>query len=367
MEVALKNLNTLPVITWRWLKVNDLSLSYALPKIGTYHREVIKYEGEKILVTQDSSKPEFKNSIMDNGLSYGVSDELIEVAKNGYNSSLFIQSEKRVKEEEIIKIDYTMDDENLNLVDNNIIIANENSKMTIIMEYKTDGDVEAFHNGITRIYAKDGSEVTVIKVQMMNSKSHHFDSNVAFIGYGAKVNFISVELGGKFSISNYVSNLDNTSASSDLKSIYFGDKDRIIDLSYKMNHNAMRTESNIETKGALKDKSRKIFRGTLDFKKGSKLSKGAEEEYATLLNSGVKSDAIPLLLCDEDDVVGAHAASAGKIDEDKLFYIMSRGFNEIEAKKLIVEATFKPIIDAIPDEVTRTIIEDEIQRRLLSV
>ena len=69
-----------------------------------------------------------------------------------------------------------------------------------------------------------------------------------------------------------------------------------------------------------------------------------------LLDPTVKSISLPLLLCKEDNVVGNHAASAGQIDHNKLFYLMSRGFSEVEAKHIIVESMIRPIIDRIGDE-----------------
>ncbi|WP_302594024.1 SufD family Fe-S cluster assembly protein, partial [uncultured Megasphaera sp.] len=62
------------------------------------------------------------------------------------------------------------------------------------------------------------------------------------------------------------------------------------------------------------------------------------------------SISVPLLLCKEDDVVGNHASSAGQIDKDKLFYLMSRGFNEAGAQLIIVESNIRPIIDALGDK-----------------
>ena len=199
----------------------------------------------------------------------------------------------------------------------------------------------------------------------MNKDSENFDSNVSYVDYGAKVNYVNVELGSKKSFSNIVTNLDEDTAESNLKSIYLVDGDRYTDLNYIMNHRGRRTNSDMEIRGVLKDKGNKMFKGTLDFKKGASRSKGSEEEYAILLDPRVKSDAIPLLLCEEDDVEGQHAASAGKIDGDKLFYLMSRGLSEKESKKLIVEASFKPILDLIPVEVIRENIENEIHKKLV--
>lgn len=363
----LKDINRLPVITWRWLKVNDLSLkSTDLSKIPEYEHEFIKNSNyENIVLTKDLSKGEVFNNIFEKDMDYGVSKELLELAQKHYNSGAFIHVPKEEKLVEPVRIDYKMNKHNAFLVDNNVIIAEENSEITIIMEYGTEDQVAAFHNGLTKIYAKDGAKVNLIKTQTMNDSSKHFDSVAGFISYGAQINYISVELGADISVTNYVNNLNEPTGKSSLRSIYLGDGSRTIDLSYRMNHRGMRTFSDIETRGVLKDYSKKVFRGTIDFKKGAVKAKGAEEEYVILLDSTVKSDAIPLLLCDEDDVEGQHAASAGKINEDKMFYLMSRGFSEKQAKKLIVEASFRPIIDAIPSEEVKNYLDKEIQKRII--
>ena len=123
--------------------------------------------------------------------------------------------------------------------------------------------------------------------------------------------------------------------------------------------------SNIWVEGVLKDRAKKVFKGNIDFKKGCHKSKGSQMEEVLLLNSEVKTDSVPILLCGEEDVDGAHAASIGKIDEDELFYLMSRGFDYSEAQKLIIEARFNPIFDKIPEENLRRLLSEELNRRIL--
>ncbi len=113
------------------------------------------------------------------------------------------------------------------------------------------------------------------------------------------------------------------------------------------------------------DHARKIFRGNLKFERGSTKSAGEESEYVLLLDENVRSDALPALLCDEDDVSGEHAASAGQVDEDQLFYLMSRGFNLKEAKKLVIHGSFTPVIDRVGIDSIQERIEAELERRLL--
>ncbi|MFL0248418.1 Fe-S cluster assembly protein SufD [Candidatus Clostridium stratigraminis] len=370
-EKESKTLNTLPVITWRWLKVNELNLKdIKLSQIPAYNKSYInEMDFKDVIVKKMNSKLKPNENIkyfINKEENYGVSEEFTSLGEKHYNTGIYVHAPKNAKLTEPIRLSYNMDNENPMVMDLNFIVAEENSEITLVIDYSTDDKAEAFHNGVTKVYAKDNSIVNVIKVQRMNDKSYHFDSHIAYSGYNAKVNWLQIELGAKNSVTNYVNNLDEENSEANISSIYFADGDRNVDLSYLMNHRGRRSISNIETRGALKDKAKKVFRGTLDFKKGAVSSKGNEEEFAILLDKTVKSDAIPLLLCREDDVQGQHAASAGQIDSNKLFYLMSRGLDEKEAKKLIIEASYAPIIDKIPLEDLRNIISEEIHRRLLN-
>ncbi len=81
----------------------------------------------------------------------------------------------------------------------------------------------------------------------------------------------------------------------------------------------------------------------------------------------IRNISTPLLLCGEDDVEGAHAVSTGKIDEDILFYLMTRGLSEVEAKKVVVEASFAPVFEKIEDGALREQIASYVKERLRHV
>ena len=83
-----------------------------------------------------------------------------------------------------------------------------------------------------------------------------------------------------------------------------------------------------------------------------------------MLDPTVKSVSLPLLLCKEDNVVGNHAASAGQLDKTKLFYLMSRGFSEDEAKHIIVESMLRPVIDRLNDEELEEIVLQAVRAKI---
>lgn len=345
---------------WKRIRLED----FEFPNVTSYTKEYINFSNK--LPTGVSLSKITENIDLDRAKIQGVGEKFVSFANEFYNSGIALSLPKNTKIINPIKIEFNMDNKNPIVIDKNIIIAEANSEATIVFDYSSNEEVEGFHNGLTVVYAKENAVVNIIKIQRMNNNSRSFDSNIGFVEGQGKVNWLSVELGSSISGCNYTTFLEGESSESNLSSVYLGDGTRKMDLGYSMIHQGPRSISNIETKGVLKDQAKKVFRGNLDFKRGARRSRGVEEEYVILLDPTVKSDSIPALLCEEDDVEGEHAASAGQIDENRLFYLMSRGLDEKQAKKLIVEASFRPIIDKIPLEALRELISHEVERRLLN-
>ena len=92
-------------------------------------------------------------------------------------------------------------------------------------------------------------------------------------------------------------------------------------MNYVALHEGKKSVSEIRTNGVLHENARKLFRGTIDFKKGAAGAVGNEKEDVLLLDDDVVNQTIPLILCAEEDVEGNHGATIGKLDEDLVFYL----------------------------------------------
>lgn len=357
--VLTENINILPRISNRWLKVNHYEFNgeILLPN-EPFSKQFLSSSIPGNIVLKQAEKG--KTTALVPLLRYGVSDELVKLGEEHANGGFTLEIPENEKLEEPLRVRYDFDAKNPVLYDHNLIIAKKGSVATIIVEYKGD-EGKFFHNGVTKVFAEKGAQLTLIKVQRLSDSSIHFDSHYVDVGARGKVRYVQVELGSEQSITNYLGRIDEQSDAV-VDGMYLGDGERILDLNYHMVHTGYGSNSDILVKGALKDNSKKVFRGTLDFKKGAHLADGNEEEYVLLLDPTVKSDAVPLLLSEEDDVVGGHAASAGKVDEKQLFYLMSRGLNEEEATLAIVKASYQPVIDLLPEDLRESILEDLHQR-----
>lgn len=266
-----------------------------------------------------------------------------------YNSGFTLTLGENERIENPIYVEMKTDKNHSSLVDYNRIIAGKGSHATLILHYKQQDSTPSFHNGYTDILAHPYSQLKIIKIYEYDNASTNFDTNVSKTLPFGNVDFVTVDFTQGTSVTQFINELDEGSHTH-YHSIYLGQNASKMDHHYKMVHLGKNSESYIDVKGALTDTASKIFRGTLDFRKGSKGSKGVEKEYVTLLSPLVKSHAIPALLCSEDDVEGEHAASAGQIDVNKLYYLMSRGLSLSGAKKLLVEASFSKALQEIPTD-----------------
>ena len=137
---------------------------------------------------------------------------------------------------------------------------------------------------------------------------------------------------------------------------YLGQKRQTVDMNLVVNHWGQKTTSEINAAGALKDNAQKIFRGTIDFKKGSADSIGNEQETVLMLGDGVANKTVPLILCAEENVVGNHGATIGEMDEDTLFYFESRGISAEEAENIMARAAIERLARTLADEAAQAAI-----------
>ena len=145
---------------------------------------------------------------------------------------------------------------------------------------------------------------------------------------------------------------------------YLGQKQQTVDLNLVVDHWGQKTTSEINAAGALKDDARKIFRGTIDFKKGSAGSVGNEQETVLMLGDGVVNKTVPLILCAEENVVGNHGATIGELDEDTLFYFESRGISAEEAENIMARAAIERLARTLQDETAQAAVLTELEEVL---
>lgn len=348
-------INETPRRTSRNFNINSIELKdFEIPK------DIMKFE--KLEIINDNSKIKIENKPETKSLVYGLGKELTNQVINESNAKIRLIVDSKRNEESIFN--FNLDEQNQNLIENIEIVANEGTKASLIFNIESKGIFRNYHNGIIKLLAKKNSNIHVIITNFLNDKSYNFLSIENEFEEEAQVQYTIIDFGGKMSATNYYSNEIGNNSKNTLHTIYIGKDEQVFDLNYIAELRGKKTDIDINVQGALKDKARKHFKGTIDFKAGAKKATGSENENCILLSDKAKSIALPMLLCSEEDVEGEHSSSAGKVDNKELFYIQTRGFDEKSAMKLLVRAKFNKILDDIKNEELKNKILNEIDKRL---
>ncbi len=333
-------INNTPVRTSRNYNANNIKIeNYSFPK--TFK----KFEDVSIIIPNDKNKLENDFDI-DKAITYGLGDEFNKLLDSSLNYKLKINVLNKRHNNTFITFNLK---NNRNLVSYIEIDSIKGAKGTIFIKFEGLDDKCFVYNRI-KANIEENSNIKVIVQNFLNDKSSFFSEYDSKVYESAKLDFNIVELGAKYSVSNYYSNLIGDYSKNYLNTIYIGKSKDLTDINYIIHENGKASEAYINVEGALKDEAVKHFKGTIDFKRGCKKAVGSETEYCTLLSDKARSLSLPMLLCTEEDVEGSHSSASGRIGEKELFYILSRGFSEKDAKKLLVRARFNKIIENISNE-----------------
>lgn len=345
-------LNETPVRTSKNYGINNI-------EIKDFEEPIIKEFNNIKIVDNENCVTSKKENI---NLKFGLGEYFLKQSNENSNVDLSINIEKKLKEP--IIVEFNFDEGNETLIDNINIKAQNGTKGNIIIIYRSKEDTLGYHNGVCNAQISENANIHITIVNLLNTKINNFYSVNSNLEEESNTAFSMVEFGGKYNVINYYANLRGYKTTNKLHSIYLGKEEQKIDLNYITELYGEKTNVDIEVNGALKDKAKKNFKGTIDFKTGAKKAKGKENEYCTLLSDTSYSKALPMLLCTEDDVEGQHSTATGKVDNQELFYIMTRGISEKEAKKIIIKAKFNSVIQEIKEEEIQRLILEEVDRRL---
>ena len=193
--------NETPVRTSRNFRINNITINNIdIPKKLNEFKNVDIF-ADKALIEKDVSQL---------NLAYGNGEILKENVRNEANNVLKITTNGINKQ---IRLIYTFDKENLNLINNIEFIINHDSNITIL--YKSNTNEEWFHNRIIRLIAKDNVKVNISIINMLNNNSYNFDTIDNKLESNSNVKYTIVDFGGKYSVSNYYSNIVGKYAKND--------------------------------------------------------------------------------------------------------------------------------------------------------
>ncbi len=241
------------------------------------------------------------------------------------------------------------------------ILAGEGERLTVVMDFTSapgDGGQIAVQ---TRFKARKNARVRLIQLQLLGSGYRMLNDIGGSCGDGASVEIVQLFLGGAETYAGCLAELDGMESALSADVGYLGREGQRFDMNYVANHRGRRSKSRIMAGGVLRDQAFKLFRGTIDFKAGAAGAEGEEQEDVLILGDDAVNQTIPLILCAEEDVQGSHGATIGRLDDELLFYLCSRGMSREKAEQVMTRAKLDKVCRRIGDEAARRLAQDYLE------
>jgi len=206
------------------------------------------------------------------------------------------------------------------------------------------------HAGCVELYVKDNAYLRYSTIENWSKNMLNLNTKKAIVGKNAQIDWVSGSFGSKISMLYPMSILNGEGAKTEYTGISFAGKGQNLDTGFKVIHNAPNTSSLINSKSISKNGGAATYRALVRINENSKNSKCSVSCESLMLDDISRSDTIPVNDIRTDDVEFSHEAKIGKISDQSIFYLMSRGLSEEDAKAMIVRGFADPISKELPIE-----------------
>ncbi|HWA52679.1 MAG TPA: Fe-S cluster assembly protein SufB [Solirubrobacterales bacterium] len=268
-----------------------------------------------------------------------------------WSGGSFVYVPAGVKVEMPLQAYFRINTENMGQFERTLIICEDEADVHYIEGctapvYSTD----SLHSAVVEIVCKPSSRVRYTTVQNWSQNVYNLVTKRAVAHEKATMEWVDCNLGSKLTMKYPSIYLLGPEAHGEILSIAFAGDGQHQDAGGKIIHGAPRTSSSIFSKSISKDGGRSTYRGLLEVANGATEARSKVVCDALLLDEDSRSDTYPTIRIDENDADVGHEATVSKIGDEQLFYLQSRGLDEEEASKMIVNGFIEPVTKELPME-----------------
>ncbi len=222
----------------------------------------------------------------------------------------------------------------------------------------------SLNTGIVEIRVGSGANLQFIEMQTLGNNAWNFGHERIRVEKNGNLEWVIGAVGSRLTKNFSEVDLVGEGATAKVSGFYFTDGDQHLDYDTQQNHLVPNTSSDLLFKGALCGKSRSIWQGMIYVAPGAQKTDGYQANRNLVLSSDSRADSIPGLEILADDVRCTHGATVGKLDDEPLFYLQSRGIPRQVAEQMLVEGFFDPIMQRIPFPGVRERFQQVISRKM---
>lgn len=245
----------------------------------------------------------------------------------------------------------------------NLFVAGKNSQVTIIEHYISDDDNIYFTNAVTEIVADENAIVDHIKLQEESKNAFHIARME--VDQERSSNFSShlISTGAELSRNDFNARFNDEGSECTLNGLFMIKDNQLFDAHTMIDHAQPHCVSHEHYKGILQDKSKGVFNGKVMVRQDAQKTNAFQQNNTILLSDDAVMNTKPQLEIFADDVKCSHGATIGKLDEDALFYLKSRGIGDEAATAILIHAFASDVITSIKIPAVRDYLEKIITQR----
>jgi Fe-S cluster assembly protein SufD len=227
-----------------------------------------------------------------------------------------------------------------------LVIAEEGADVTLMEEFSSpDFGAQTLSVGGVELVADEGAKVHYVALQRWGAGVMHLTTDRLVAGRDSTITTLNLSLGSTVTRADIQCKLQKPGAHVDMLGLYIAEGDQHIDHETLQDHIAPHASSNLLFKGALRDRGRSVFRGLIRVHEGAQRTDAYQTNRNLILSPDARADSLPNLEIAADDVRCSHAATVGQLDEEEIFYLLSRGIPKKEAMRLVVFGFFAEVMD----------------------
>ena len=247
-----------------------------------------------------------------------------------------------------------------------LIVAEENSEVTYLERLHTEGEgsEKISANFVVEVIAKPGSKVKFAAIDRLGENVSTYMNRRAHVMRDASVDWALGIMNDGDVIADFDSDLAGVGSHSEVKVVAISSGRQVQGIDTRVTNMAPHSVGNILQHGVIRERGTLTFNGIGHILKGAKGADAQQESRVLMISDKARGDANPILLIDEFEVTAGHAASAGRLDPEELYYLMSRGLPQKEAERLVTRGFLGSVITAIPVKAVREEFVEVIDRKL---
>jgi Fe-S cluster assembly protein SufD len=244
-----------------------------------------------------------------------------------------------------------------------LVVVEEGAECTFLMETSGD-DAVGLHAGIAEIFVGPAARLQIVTLQDWGHKVWHFAHKTAVIERDGILQWTIGALGSRLSKVNQHVVLAGPGAQAQVNGVMFTEGRQHLSYHTLQHHEAPFCKSNLLYKAALQDQSRIVWRGMIKVDPDARRTDGYQRNDCLILTEDARADSIPGLEIKHDDVRCTHGATVGRVDDEQIFYLQSRGLTRKEAVRTVVAGFFQQVFDRIQIESVREALGQAVGRKI---